>query len=198
MSFPLSHLDNYKIILASQSPRRKELLSNMGLKFEVRVIKNLDESYPPDIDVLQVAEFLANKKAEAYKPTLNANELIITADTVVICDGNILEKPENSQDAFRMIHNLSGKTHQVITGVSVQTKKQHLCFSSETNVCFDKLSTEEINYYIEHYKPYDKAGAYGIQEWIGHIGVCGIEGSYFNVMGLPVQKLYQTLKEIKH
>lgn len=196
MTFPLNNLNKYQVILASQSPRRKELLSNMGLQFQVKIIPDIDESYPDDMDPMIVAEFLANKKGQAYRKLIQGNELIITADTVVIIDGIILGKPNARDDAFSMIKQLSGKTHQVVTGVSIETKDHHVSFSASTNVNFDRLNDDEIYYYVDYFKPFDKAGAYGIQEWIGHVGISSIEGSYFNVMGLPVQKLYQTLKTI--
>lgn len=208
----------YKIILASNSPRRKELLAGLDLPFEVKVIQGIDESYPASLDAYQVAEYISRKKAEAYRPLLDgtnassensadAQLLILTADTVVIAPteneqndqegkGVILGKPRDAEDAHRMLRMLSGKTHHVVTGVCLTTSQAQRQFSVVTEVTFKPLSDEEIDYYIEHYKPFDKAGAYGIQEWIGYIGCTGLKGSYFNVMGLPVQRIYEELKSL--
>lgn len=208
----------YKIILASNSPRRKELLAGLDLPFEVKVIKGIDESYPASLEAYQVAEYISRKKAEAYRPLLDgtnassedsadAQLLILTADTVVIAPteneqndqegkGVILGKPRDAEDAHRMLRMLSGKTHHVVTGVCLTTSQAQRQFSVVTEVTFKPLSDEEIDYYIEHYKPFDKAGAYGIQEWIGYIGCTGLKGSYFNVMGLPVQRIYEELKSL--
>lgn len=208
----------YKIILASNSPRRKELLAGLDLPFEVTVIKGIDESYPASLDAYQVAEYISRKKAEAYRPLLDGTNassedsadvqlLILTADTVVIAPteneqndqegkGVILGKPRDAEDAHRMLRMLSGKTHHVVTGVCLTTSQAQRQFSVVTEVTFKPLSDEEIDYYIEHYKPFDKAGAYGIQEWIGYIGCTGLKGSYFNVMGLPVQRIYEELKSL--
>ena len=208
----------YKIILASNSPRRKELLAGLDLPFEVKVIQGIDESYPASLDAYQVAEYISRKKAEAYRPLLDgtnassedsadAQLLILTADTVVIAPteneqndqegkGVILGKPRDAEDAHRMLRMLSGKTHHVVTGVCLTTSQAQRQFSVVTEVTFKPLSDEEIDYYIEHYQPFDKAGAYGIQEWIGYIGCTGLKGSYFNVMGLPVQRIYEELKSL--
>lgn len=208
----------YKIILASNSPRRKELLAGLDLPFEVKVIQGIDESYPASLDAYQVAEYISRKKAEAYRPLLDgtnassedsadAQLLILTADTVVIVPteneqndqegkGVILGKPRDAEDAHRILRMLSGKTHHVVTGVCLTTSQAQRQFSVVTEVTFKPLSDEEIDYYIEHYKPFDKAGAYGIQEWIGYIGCTGLKGSYFNVMGLPVQRIYEELKSL--
>lgn len=208
----------YKIILASNSPRRKELLAGLDLPFEVKVIQGIDESYPASLDAYQVAEYISRKKAEAYRSLLDgtnassedsadAQLLILTADTVVIAPteneqndqegkGVILGKPRDAEDAHRMLRMLSGKTHHVVTGVCLTTSQAQRQFSVVTEVTFKPLSDEEIDYYIEHYKPFDKAGAYGIQEWIGYIGCTGLKGSYFNVMGLPVQRIYEELKSL--
>lgn len=200
----------YKIILASNSPRRRELLAGLDVNFEVKVLNGIDESYPDDLDAYQVAEFIAQKKAEAYRSLLNEEEssaeenLILTADTVVIAPaaneqndlegkGIILGKPKTADDAVRMLRMLSGKTHHVVTGVCLTTKEEQRHFSVTTEVSFKELTDWEINYYISHYKPFDKAGAYGIQEWIGYIGCTGLNGSYFNVMGLPVQRIYEEM-----
>ena len=184
----------YKILLASQSPRRQELLAGLDLEFSTFVKKGINEDYPQDMAAKKVAAFLSKKKADAYQEDLEEGVLIITADTIVIQGTEILEKPKDQQAAFEMLSSLSGQSHQVITGVSLTTKEKQHTFSSVTEVTFATLTTEEINYYIEKYKPYDKAGSYGIQEWIGYIGVEHINGSYFNVMGLPVQQLYSVLK----
>ena len=204
----------YKIILASNSPRRRELLAGLDVNFEVKVLNGIDESYPDDLDAYQVAEFIAQKKAEAYRSLLNEEDssaeenLILTADTVVIAPaadeqndqegkGIILGKPKTADDAVRMLRMLSGKTHHVVTGVCLTTKEEQRHFSVTTEVSFKELTDWEINYYISHYKPFDKAGAYGIQEWIGYIGCTGLNGSYFNVMGLPVQHIYEEMLKMQ-
>ena len=204
----------YKIILASNSPRRRELLAGLDVNFEVKVLNGIDESYPEDLDAYQVAEFIAQKKAEAYRSLLNEEEssaeesLILTADTVVIAPaaneqndqegkGIILGKPKTADDAVRMLKMLSGKTHHVVTGVCLTTKDGQRHFSVTTEVSFKELTDWEINYYISHYRPFDKAGAYGIQEWIGYIGCTGLNGSYFNVMGLPVQRIYEEMLKMQ-
>ena len=204
----------YKIILASNSPRRRELLAGLDVNFEVKVLNGIDESYPDDLDAYQVAEFIAQKKAEAYRSLLNEEEssaeenLILTADTVVIAPaaneqndqegkGIILGKPKTADDAVRMLRMLSGKTHHVVTGVCLTTKEEQRHFSVTTEVSFKELTDWEINYYTSHYKPFDKAGAYGIQEWIGYIGCTGLNGSYFNVMGLPVQRIYEEMLKMQ-
>lgn len=198
---------NYKIILASNSPRRRELLAGLDIPFEVKVIKGIDESYPESLDAYEVAEYISSKKAEAYRGLLGEEAiqtLILTADTVVIAPtadeqndqegkGVILGKPKDEEDAVRMLRMLSGKTHHVVTGVCLTTRSQQRHFSVTTEVTFKQLSDAEIRYYISHYKPFDKAGAYGIQEWIGYIGCTGLKGSYFNVMGLPVQRIYEEI-----
>ena len=187
--------ENYKIILASNSPRRKELLAGIDVDFEVRVIQDIDESYPADIPTKDIAEYISRKKAAVYQTRMADDELIITADTIVVLDSEVMGKPHDEADASRMLHELSGRTHQVITGVTLTTTTRQQSFSVETDVTFKTLSDEEINYYVQRYKPFDKAGAYGIQEWIGHIGVTGLQGSYFNVMGLPVQRIYEALRQ---
>ena len=204
----------YKIILASNSPRRKELLAGLDVPFEVKVIKGIDESYPESLDAYQVAEFICKKKAEAYRSIFDEGEtcegqelLVLTADTVVIAPtadeqndqegkGVILGKPKDAADARRMLQMLSGKTHHVVTGVCLTTRDKQHSFSVATEVTFKDFTAEEIDYYIEHYRPFDKAGAYGIQEWIGYVGCTGLKGSYFNVMGLPVQRIYEELKKL--
>ena len=186
-------MDNYRYILASNSPRRKELLAGLGLDFEVRVIDGIDESYPETLPAAEVAQYIAEKKAAAYKPTLETGELIITADTVVIVGDDILGKPHDEADAVRMLKLISGRWHEVITGVTLMTAERERSFAVTTKVRFCNLSDDEINSYVESGLPMDKAGAYGIQEWIGYVGVEAIEGSYFNVVGLPVQRLYREL-----
>ena len=204
----------YKIILARNSPRRRELLAGLDVNFEVKVLNGIDESYPDDLDAYQVAEFIAQKKAEAYRSLLDNEEsslvenLVLTADTVVIAPaadeqndqegkGIILGKPKTADDAVRMLKMLSGKTHHVVTGVCLTTKDEQRHFSVTTEVSFKELTDWEINYYISHYRPFDKAGAYGIQEWIGYIGCTGLNGSYFNVMGLPVQRIYEEMLKMQ-
>ena len=184
----------YKIILASNSPRRKELLAGLDLQFEVRVLQDIDESYPHDLPTLKIAEFISKKKANAYVETMADDELVITADTVVILGDEVMGKPHDEADAKRMLGELSGRTHQVATGVTLSTKERQMSFSVVTDVTFKQLSADEIDYYVRTYHPMDKAGAYGIQEWIGYIGVTALKGSYFNVMGLPVQRIYEALK----
>lgn len=185
----------YHIILASNSPRRKELLAGLDIPFDVRVLDGIDESYPDTLPTKEIAGFISKKKADAYRQTMKDDELIITADTIVVLEQEVMGKPRGVEEARRMLRALSGKTHQVITGVCITTKARQSDFSVETDVTFKTLTDEEICYYIEHYRPFDKAGAYGIQEWIGHIGVTGMKGSYFNVMGLPVQRIYEALKD---
>lgn len=196
MNFPLRNLDKYNVVLASNSPRRSELLAMLGVKFTTRVLDDIDESYPADISTDEIAVYISMKKATAYKATMADDELVITADTVVVCEDEVLGKPVDENDACRMLHKLSGKTHKVITGVTITTKDRTENFKSITEVDFARLTDMEIKYYVKTYKPLDKAGAYGIQEWIGGIGVTGMRGSYYNVMGLPVQKLYRALLEI--
>ncbi|OEK05256.1 Maf family nucleotide pyrophosphatase [Roseivirga misakiensis] len=186
---------NYHIILASKSPRRQELLRSLGLDFEVQV-KSIDESFPPNTPALKVAEFIAQKKSEAFGP-LNKDVLLITSDTVVIADGKILGKPKDSSEAFAMISSLSGNTHSVATGVCLRTTDKVDSFTSVTSVSFDALEDQEILHYINTYMPFDKAGSYGIQEWIGMIGINKIEGDFYNVMGLPLNALYKRLKAFK-
>jgi septum formation protein len=184
---------DYHIILASNSPRRKELLARLDLDFEVKVVEGVSESYPAGLPVMDIAEYIAAEKAGAYKDMLGGSNLVITADTVVIVDGEVLGKPKDMEDAKLMLRKLSGKTHHVVTGVCLTTEVRQRRFSVVTDVVFKELTDDEINYYVEKYKPLDKAGAYGIQEWIGYIGVTSITGSFFNVMGLPVQRIYEEL-----
>lgn len=190
----LENLKEYNIVLASKSPRRQELLRGIGVEFSV-MTKDVDESYPLNMSVFDVAPYLSLKKAKAFEDVeLPDNYMVITADTIVVVDDKILGKPQNADDARNMLALLSGKKHMVITGVTVRTKSKAKTFSVSSKVFFNILDNEEIEYYVNNYKPFDKAGSYGIQEWIGYIGVSSVEGSYFNVMGLPTQKLYQVLK----
>lgn len=190
----LSNLKKYHIILASKSPRRQELLRGMGVDFEI-LTKETDESFPPEMPLDEVPKYLSLQKSLAFADEeLPTDYLLITSDTVVICEGEILGKPKDKEDAERMLQLLSGKTHHVVTGVSVRSAEKTESFAVRSNVAFAQLDDEEIDYYIEHCKPYDKAGAYGIQEWIGYVGISGLEGSFYNVMGLPTRRLYQCLK----
>ena len=189
----LDNLKNYHVVLASNSPRRRMLLEGLDIPFEVKVLPDIDESYPADMPLEQVAEHIACEKAAAYKPLMGDDELIITADTIVIVGGQVLGKPHDSGDAARMLRMLSDCTHRVVTGVCLMTKGRVRRFSATTDVTFKHLSDEEIAYYLEKYRPYDKAGAYGVQEWIGYVGVSSITGSFYNVMGFPVQRVYNEL-----
>jgi septum formation protein len=186
--------DNWHFILASRSPRRQQLLNELGLEFEV-IIKEYVENYPMDLSGADIAEYLAREKAAQFKGKISDNEIVITADTVVWCNNMVLDKPSNYKEAFEILRIISGQKHDVITGVTFLSKLCEHTFSETTRVTFDYLTDEEINFYIQEFKPFDKAGGYGIQEWIGLVGIISIEGSYFNVMGLPVQKLYIELKK---
>ncbi len=181
-----------KLILASNSPRRHELLKGLDLDFEVRVKKGVGEKYPEDLPAEKVPEYISKEKAAAYD--IQEGETLLTADTVVILNGEVMGKPKDAAEAKEMLLKLSGHTHHVVTGVSITTREKQVSFSDTTAVTFRDLTDEEIDYYIEHYKPFDKAGAYGVQEWIGYIGVTRIEGSFYNVMGLPVERVYEALK----
>lgn len=185
--------NKYKLILASNSPRRQELLRGLDLDFEVRVLSDLDESFPKGLNGEKIALYIAESKASAYKKTVSPEELVITADTIVWLDGEVLGKPTDEGDAKGMLRKLSGKRHQVITGVCLTTAGWQKSFSVVTEVTFSSLSEKEIDFYVSNYQPMDKAGSYGIQEWIGFVAVEDISGSYFNVMGLPVQRLYKEL-----
>jgi septum formation protein len=187
-------LDKFRIILASSSPRRQQLLRDMGLQFDV-VVREYEESYPEDLKGEEIALYLASQKAGSFKNQISGNEIVITADTIVWCNNELLGKPADVADAKRMIRTLSGNTHEVITGVTILSSLKEKTFSESTRVTFEKLTNEEVDYYIDNYKPYDKAGAYGIQEWIGIAACSRIEGSYFNVVGLPVHRLYRELKK---
>lgn len=191
----LDNLKKYNIVLASKSPRRQELLKGIGVDFTI-LTKEVDENYPQRLPAIDVAPFLSLKKAKAFEDAeLPDNYMVITADTVVIVENEILGKPKDRDDAIRMMNLLSGKAHKVVTGVTVHTKEKTKTFSVTSKVTFETLDNQEIDYYIDNFKPYDKAGAYGVQEWIGYIGVSNVEGSYYNVMGLPTQRLYKVLKE---
>lgn len=185
----------YKLILASNSPRRRELLAGLDLEFEVRVLPGIDESYPETLEGGDIPLYIAKEKAQAYVSQLADDELLITADTIVWLDGKVLEKPADEADACRMLRQLSGNTHQVYTGVCLTTRGRQVAFACCTDVTFAELSDEEILHYVRRYRPFDKAGAYGVQEWIGYVAVESIQGSFYNVMGLPVQRLYQALKQ---
>ncbi len=186
-------ITNYKILLASNSPRRKELLRGINVDFKIKVLPDIDESYPKDLLIDEVAEFVAIKKASSYIYHLKEDELMITADTVVLLDGKIYGKPTNKENAKEMLQELSDKTHRVITGVCLSSTSKRTSFSVVSEVEFSSLTNQEIDYYIEQYSPFDKAGSYGVQEWIGYIGVKRINGSYYNIMGLPIQRLYREL-----
>lgn len=189
---PLENLKKYRIVLASGSPRRKELLGELGIDFVVDVKKGIDESYPADMPAEQISEYISREKAAAY--SVATDELLITADTTVVLDGEALGKPRDKAEAKTMLRKLSGKTHLVVTGVAITTAERQKTFSAVTEVEFANLDDDEIDYYVENFSPLDKAGAYGIQEWIGCAGVKRISGSFYNVMGLPVQRLYAELK----
>ena len=184
-----------KIILASNSPRRRELLAGLDISFEVKVIPGIDESYPEDLPAVEVPQYISKAKADAYLGMIDNDTMVITADTVVVLDDEILGKPVDDDDARRILHKLSGKTHQVITGVCLTSLDKQRVFAVTTGVTFKQFTEQEIDYYVSHYHPLDKAGAYGIQEWIGHIGVTALNGSYFNVMGLPVQRIYMEMQD---
>ncbi|MDR2808942.1 MAG: Maf-like protein [Tannerellaceae bacterium] len=189
----LRNVHKYKVVLGSQSPRRRALLAGLGLEFEVRTLPDIDESFPPSMPADQIPRYIALQKASAYLPTLAENELLITADTIVHLQRTLLGKPAGKDDAIRMLRLLSGRTHQVVTGVCMCTREKTVSFAVTSSVRFAPLEEEDIQYYVDHFHPYDKAGAYGIQEWIGYVAVEGIEGSFYNVMGLPIQKVYQEL-----
>ena len=191
---PLENLKKYHIILASNSPRRRELLAGLGIDFEVKTLSGIDESYPCDLNSDMIAQYISQKKAEAYKSLIVDSEMVITSDTIVLLDGKVYGKPADEADACRMLGDLSGRTHKVITGVCINTRERSCAFHVVTEVEFAPLSSDEIEYYVTHFKPLDKAGAYGIQEWIGSVAVRAINGSFYNVMGLPVQRLYAELK----
>ena len=185
----------YRIILASNSPRRRELIAGLGLDFSVKVLEGIDESWPENLEGEDIPIYISRGKAAPYRQLIAPDELVITADTIVYVDGRVLGKPQDESDARRMLRLLSGRGHEVITGVTFLTSRRERSFAVTTRVRFCKLSEEEIDYYVKSFEPMDKAGAYGIQEWIGYVGVESIEGSYFNVVGLPVQRLYRELMD---
>ena len=193
----LDNLKKYKIILASASPRRRELLAGLDVDFVVRTLPDVDESFPVDLQGGDIPLYISKKKSDAYRPVMADDELVITADTIVWLDGAALGKPVDEADARRMLRSMSGKTHSVFTGVTITTKEEQRCFVAQSDVTFANLADDEIEYYVNKYKPMDKAGSYGVQEWIGYIGITGINGSYFNVMGLPVQRLYCELGKVR-
>lgn len=188
----MNWLPKYNYILASKSPRRQELLKSIGLEFHV-LVKEVDERYPDSLIKEEIPVYLAKLKAASFSGELKENDLLITADTIVWLDGEVLGKPVDHDDARQMLQKLSGKEHQVITGVCLTSDRKQISFSSLSNVQFKTLSDKEIDFYVANFSPLDKAGAYGIQEWIGYIGITHIEGSFFNVMGLPIQKLYEEI-----
>ncbi len=185
----------YKIVLASNSPRRKELLRGLGVDFTIRTIDGIDESWPEELTGQEIPIYISSQKADSYASSMTPEELVITADTIVYLDNRVYGKPRNAEEAKRMLRELSGKWHEVITGVTIVTKDKRKSFAVTTEVKFAYFSDDEISYYVRNYSPMDKAGAYGIQEWIGFIGVEQIKGAYFNVVGLPVQRLYKELKD---
>ncbi len=190
----LDNLKKYNIVLASNSPRRKELLQRMGVNFKVRTLFGIDESYPDSLRGEDIVRYISRNKAQAYRSSMAPNELLITADTIVYVEDEVMGKPKTAEQAKEMLHKLSGKSHQVITGVTIVTADRTEDFGVTSQVKFAEITDEEINFYVDNYLPFDKAGAYGIQEWIGIVAVEEIKGSYFNVVGLPVQRLYQKLK----
>jgi len=191
----LKNLEKYEIVLASGSPRRHSLLGELGIEFKIEV-RPLDETYPPQLIGEEIAMHLSRLKADAFEADFfNDKTLLITADTIVCIGGKVLGKPESREEAIETLKQLSGKMHQVITGISLRSLNKEVNFAVGTDVYFKELSEEEVGYYVDHYQPYDKAGAYGIQEWIGIIGIEKIDGSFYNVMGLPVQRLYEELRK---
>ena len=191
----LSHLKKYEILLASNSPRRRELLAGLDIDYRVTALPEVDESYPDTLSGEEIPLYISQEKAAAYRRFMKDNTLLITADTIVWLDGKVYGKPRDIADAKAMLQALSGKTHTVITGVTLTSLQKQISFAVSTEVTFAALDDEEIDYYVEKYRPLDKAGAYGVQEWIGYIGVTGLKGSYYNVMGLPIQRLYTELKK---
>lgn len=192
----LDNLEKYEVILASGSPRRRELMAGLGVNYEVRILPDVDESYPDTLQGEEIPLYIAKEKADAYIPMMQPDELIITADTIVWLDGKVLGKPRDREDALQMLRTMSGRTHEVFTGICITTTDWQRSFTAQTEVRFATLSEDEIIYYVDNFKPMDKAGAYGVQEWIGFIGVENISGSYYNIMGLPVQKLYRELLKV--
>lgn len=191
----LPNLRKYKIVLGSNSPRRRELLAGLDFDFEVQAIPDIDESYPEGLGAEEIPLYIARKKAEAYADRMSDDELLITADTIVWTFKQVLGKPTDREDAIAMLQTLSGHVHEVVTGVCMTTKEKTVSFSASSAVSFAQLDTEEIIYYVDKYRPFDKAGSYGVQEWIGYVGVEAINGSFYNIMGLPMQRLYRELKK---
>ncbi len=196
MVIMLENLKKYHIILASNSPRRKELLSGLDIDFSVKVVPGVEETYPDSLGKEDIPLYISREKAAAYLSDMSDDDLIITADTIVWIDGQVLGKPKDEEDAAKMLQQLSGKTHEVITGVTLTTSSFQRSFSTVSEVKFAHLTKEEIDFYVARYRPMDKAGAYGVQEWIGYVGVENIKGSFYNIMGLPVQRLYNELKKL--
>jgi septum formation protein len=188
-------LQNRHLVLGSGSPRRSDFLRELGLDFEVR-LQEFEESYPSELKREEISEYLAKLKAKALEPVLSEEEILITADTIVWCEDEALGKPKDREEAIKMLQSLSNKSHEVISSVALTTTKKQVLLSDTTTVNFRKLTDEEIVYYVDHYEPFDKAGAYGIQEWLGYIGITEIRGSYFNVVGFPVQKFYTGLRDL--
>lgn len=191
----LSNLQKYEILLASNSPRRRELLAGLDIEYRVTALPEVDESYPATLSGEEIPLYISQEKAAAYRNQMKENTLLITADTIVWLDGRVYGKPHDLDDAKAMLRALSGKTHTVITGVTLTSMQKQISFAVSTEVDFASLADDEIDYYVDRYRPLDKAGAYGVQEWIGYIGVTGLHGSYYNVMGLPIQRLYTELKK---
>lgn len=191
----LSNLQKYEILLASNSPRRRELLAGLDIEYRVTALPEVDESYPATLSGEEIPLYISQEKAAAYRNQMKENTLLITADTIVWLDGRVYGKPHDLDDAKAMLRALSGKTHTVITGVTLTSMQKQISFAVSTEVDFASLANDEIDYYVDRYRPLDKAGAYGVQEWIGYIGVTGLHGSYYNVMGLPIQRLYTELKK---
>lgn len=191
----LPNLRKYKIVLGSNSPRRRELLAGLDFDFEVQAIPDIDESYPEGLSAEEIPLYIARKKAEAYADRMSDDELLITADTIVWTFKQVLGKPTDREDAIAMLQTLSGHVHEVVTGVCITTKEKTVSFSASSAVSFAQLDTDEITYYVDKYRPFDKAGSYGVQEWIGYVGVEAINGSFYNIMGLPIQRLYRELKK---
>jgi len=190
----IDKLKNYRIILASKSPRRQFLLSEIGVDFETLVVET-EESFPKHLKSYKIPLYLSRKKADAISLDLDEKTILITADTIVWINNSVINKPGNFNEAVKMLQTLSGNCHEVFTGVTIKSKSKQISFYAQSKVYFRKLKKKEIEYYVEHFKPYDKAGAYGIQEWIGYIGIKKIEGSFYNVMGLPITLLYSKLAE---
>lgn len=190
----IDRLNQFRIILASRSPRRQQLLSEMGLNFDV-VIKEFEETYPEGLTGEEIARHIAFEKASLFKNQINDNEIVITADTIVWCNNKVLGKPAGASEAVKILKEISGNTHEVITAVCIVSAHKEITFSETSKVTFGKMQEDEIEYYVRNFKPYDKAGAYGIQEWIGIVACSRIEGSFFNVVGLPVHRLYSELEK---